>query len=135
MTDRLPCHQVLYISQLSKGQGYNTFASICHQSRPRNAGLAVNGALLFDGRRFCQLLQGPRQAVEALLGRIAGDARHEQLAILFSGPCGAEQAERTWTFGVCHDTGMDVFGLPESESAEPAVSAFKDLLARALSWP
>ena len=63
-------HQLLYISNLVAGVSYGVFAGICQVSRRRNAELGLVGVLLFDGHRFCQLLEGPTAA----LARVRNEA-------------------------------------------------------------
>lgn len=53
-------------------------------SRLNNSQIGVTGALLASADHFAQLLEGERQAVERLYGRIAQDPRHRQPVILFA---------------------------------------------------
>ena len=50
-------------------------------ARRRNLQLRVTGALLFDGARFAQLLEGEEAAVDELMASIARDPRHDQVHV------------------------------------------------------
>ena len=59
-----------------------TLASILDAARRNNARVGVTGALLYSGRRFAQVLEGPPDAVEAIFETIQCDARHDNIAVL-----------------------------------------------------
>jgi hypothetical protein len=124
-------HQVLYISHLAPPHEYDAFTAICRSSRHRNAALGVTGVLLFDGHRFCQLLQGPAPAVQTLMADIARDARHEQIVTLFDGAVPASSASRSWTAGYCETHELDVFDHAEGARGDSALLVFNAVLARA----
>lgn len=114
------------------GLGQEAVESICHVARCRDHTLALTGALLFDGRRFCQLLQGPARNVKALMTQIAVDPRHEGLVVLFDDPIGADAGERCWRFADC--AGPPLEALQEGARGEPAAMAFRHLLASSSPW-
>lgn len=45
----------------------------------------VTGVLVYNGRNFFQVLEGPRDPVYALLTRIIRDPRHHGLSVLYEG--------------------------------------------------
>lgn len=51
-------------------------------ARERNAAVDVTGALLFTEGRFVQVLEGERDKVHEVFGRIAADTRHTEVEIL-----------------------------------------------------
>jgi hypothetical protein len=51
-------------------------------SREWNRRAGISGALLFDLRRFAQVLEGPPHAVKSLFGHIACDKRHKNVTLL-----------------------------------------------------
>jgi hypothetical protein len=75
-------YQILYISELNPARQPNVFAAICREARANNASLGVHGALLFDGHRFAQWLQGPEAGIRELMSRIEYDERHINLQML-----------------------------------------------------
>ena len=59
-----------------------TLASILDAARRNNAQAGVTGALLYSGRRFAQVLEGPPEAVETIFETIQCDPRHDNIAVL-----------------------------------------------------
>jgi len=59
---------------------------ILDASRRNNAALDVTGALMFNAGAFAQVLEGPRQGVEATFERIQRDLRHDDVTVLQCGP-------------------------------------------------
>ena len=78
----LPIHRFLYISRLAATTPPSAVGPILRQSRERNQADGVGGALVFDGERFGQLLEGPPQVVGALAARIERDPRHRSFHVL-----------------------------------------------------
>jgi hypothetical protein len=134
MPSALSHHQFLYVSRIAPGLGREAFESICRVSRCRNQALAMTGALLFDGRRFGQLLQGPARNVKALMTQIAVDPRHQNLVVLFDDPIDANAGERGWRFADCAGPPLEAMHAAEGARGEPAVMAFRHLLARSSPW-
>ena len=124
-------HQVLYISQLAPGRKYDTFTAVCRTARGRNADLGASGVLLFDGQRFCQLLQGPAQAVRTLMREIAEDPRHESLALLVDGPAASAEIDRHWSAGYCDAHELDVLDAALGVRGQAALATFRDIVSRA----
>lgn len=83
---RRPSHrmqrQLLYISQMTPRADYRHLSQITQQASALNRRDGIRAALLFDGYRFCQHLQGPTDAVGALLQRLQKDPRHSGLRVL-----------------------------------------------------
>lgn len=68
--------QIVYVST-SLGLNIESIAeSILQSSRENNAALGVTGVLLSSDGAFFQVLEGPRDVVEALYNKIARDPRH-----------------------------------------------------------
>ena len=124
----LPWRQRLYLSRLADGVGYGIFAGLAKCSRTRNARYGSGGCLLFDGQRFCQLIEGPEPAVSALWARIADDARHREAMTLLDRflPAGAEPPP--WEYGYCGVDdleGLDRLGLMHGPAALAAFEAIR----------
>ena len=124
-------HQVLYISQLAPGREYDTFTAVCRVARSRNGALGASGVLLFDGHRFCQLLQGPEDAVQMLMRDIAEDPRHERLAVLADAPAAPTELERHWWAGYCDAHELDVLDAALGVRGPAALATFHDIVSRA----
>ena len=59
-----------------------TIQQILEASQRNNTKVGVTGALMFNGAVFAQVLEGPRQGVEYIFGRVQNDNRHGDVAVL-----------------------------------------------------
>lgn len=59
---------------------------ICVSSDARNARVGITSIATLHKGRFAQVMEGPEEAVRALLRRIMGDPRHHSLNLLSDGP-------------------------------------------------
>lgn len=73
--------QLLYISTVSPACQVN-LAEILDLSRRNNRNAQITGLLLFNGKRFLQVLEGPLDAVSTTYQRIAADGRHRAPVLL-----------------------------------------------------
>jgi hypothetical protein len=103
MTEEKPLFEIFYCSVLTQDLPPATVGAIVTQARARNAQHEITGLLVFDGMRFCQHLEGPPDAVKALMQRIDRDSRHTDVRVVYQG---AVAARRYSGFGL---------GLAESE--------------------
>lgn len=74
--------QICYISTARPTVVPADVDAILAVSRRNNQRVRVTGLLLYNGKRFLQLLEGPVDAVEATYRRIAADPRHFALVRL-----------------------------------------------------
>ena len=126
-----PHHQVLYLSQLVDSYRYDVFAAICFVARPRNEAASLRGVLLFDGHRFCQLIEGPAPAAQALMASISRDPRHTALTRLADRPLVLPSQLTRWLPGFCAPDALDVFEGPHGLRGEAAIAAFQQLASHA----
>jgi Sensors of blue-light using FAD len=126
-----PHHQLLYLSHLVAGVRYDVFSAICQVSRRRNAELSLAGVLLFDGHRFCQLLEGPPASVAQVRESIANDARHEFMAVLVDRPQAGSKTLDVWQAGYCGPDELDLLLGPERQSDDQAMAVFRAIVTRA----
>jgi hypothetical protein len=68
--------QLCYISTARPSVTWDTVDDILTVSRRNNARAQVTGLLLFNGKRFLQLLEGPQPLVDRAYSRILRDDRH-----------------------------------------------------------
>jgi len=106
MTEDQPLYEIFYCSELAQDLPATAVGAIVGQARARNAQRNITGLLVFDGMRFCQHLEGPRDAVEALMRRIEQDPRHVDVRVVHQGPL---ESRRYSGFGM---------GLAESEGPD-----------------
>ena len=110
--------QLLYVSQLAPGCTWEVVKEIVAAARKHNAAHGITGALLFDGERFCQLIEGAESKVRALANNIWADPRHTALRLLFAGLSPIGQTTQRWVSGYCdaHELeGLDV----EADTSDP----------------
>lgn len=81
MPDQKPLEQLLYISTIAPSASVD-MPSILAISRRNNQASDITGLLMFNGKRFLQVLEGPADAVEATLTRINRDPRHRAQVVL-----------------------------------------------------
>lgn len=81
MPDESPLEQLLYISTISP-LGGTGLSSILASARRNNQANDITGLLMFNGKRFLQVLEGPTDAVEATFARIYRDTRHRAQVVL-----------------------------------------------------
>ncbi len=55
---------------------------IVSHAAAKNKALGITGALAFNGRNFCQVLEGEEQPVLDLVKQIEGDPRHSGFKLL-----------------------------------------------------
>lgn len=71
---------LLYVSRRASSDA--DVRDIVEFSRSRNARLRVTGALVASRNRFAQILEGPRDGVDALMESIRRDQRHAGVEVL-----------------------------------------------------
>ncbi|WP_290871188.1 BLUF domain-containing protein [Aquabacterium sp.] len=90
--------RLLYASRASSPLTPEAIDGILATSRKGNPSLGVTGLLCHSGDIFMQVLEGGRDAVSALYGRIAADPRHKDV-ILLSYEEITERRFAGWTMG------------------------------------
>lgn len=75
--------RIIYISEskIDSAEAEDVVAKLVVASRPRNANLAVSGALLFTGTHFAQILEGPPSSIAVIMSALRTDPRHSNLFI------------------------------------------------------
>ena len=96
-----PLTTLLYVSELRSFDA-GEIDSICHQSRANNARDDITGLLVFDGRAFCQFVEGPSSAIDALLERLERDPRHVKMRVLQHGPIASGRRFPAWRLGYAY---------------------------------
>ncbi|MDP9109201.1 MAG: BLUF domain-containing protein [Pseudomonadota bacterium] len=74
--------RLLYASRSVAGNAAETVNSIMAQARVHNPPQGLPGILCFSGDLYIQVLEGGREAVNALYARILRDPRHTHVQIL-----------------------------------------------------
>lgn len=74
--------RLLYFSTAEADLSNEDVDGIVAHAQRANAMLGITGALAYNGRNFCQLLEGPEAVVRALVEVIRQDDRHSGFKIL-----------------------------------------------------
>lgn len=120
--------QVVYTSILGEVPGLEAIGPIMQLSRARNPMAGVSGALLFDGARFAQLLEGDPVVLGHLVDRIATDSRHHAFErILDVNGEGPRQCSR-WVAGYVDSEAFDAFVATSLTDSRTTLAAFMVLL-------
>ena len=119
---------VIYISHLAPDEDDRAFDAVCQIARAVNPSLGVGGALLFDGKRFCQWLHGSAESVSALLTAIALDRRHVNFKLLYLGGRDFTPAISSWCSGV-----LPPFTLDEMDNKKMGSAQVLPMFMNALS--
>ena len=118
----------LYVSELAPAMPSTVVGQILRQSRDRNHRLKLSGALLFDGERFCQLLEGEPDTAQALMRRIERDTRHHNVKMLLDRLSAGPRMMTQWQCGYADHEAFDAVDAAAAGDPEQAVDAFLTLL-------
>lgn len=88
--------QFVYISTAAPHLGQVDIVNILEASSRNNSERGITGFLLFNGRNFLQLVEGPKDALDALMAQIEADPRHSGIVWLEDKPI-TERACEKWT--------------------------------------
>lgn len=81
MSDGPAIEQILYISTVAPNEKID-LRSILATARRNNRANNITGLLMFNGKRFLQVLEGPADAIGATFERISRDSRHRGQVLL-----------------------------------------------------
>src|SRR5262245_7996765 len=93
--------QFLYVSSLSRECALTDVVRIVSSSRRNNAREGITGLLLFDGKSFCQYLEGEAAALAGLKKKILADIRHHYIRVLLEGRASARKFDG-WRIGFAY---------------------------------
>ena len=82
---------VSHVAPLASSRLASTLEDILINLVRRNRADRITGFLLCDGEAFVQVLEGPQAALEACLGRISRDPRHQRLEVRLQEPLDQRQ--------------------------------------------
>ncbi len=100
-------HQLLYVSRnlIPEDRLDSEVEQILATAHGFNPTRGITGSLLVSRDTFAQVLEGPKEAVEALYRRLEGDPRHADCAVLAAGPVAARRfGEWSMTFAGRRDS-------------------------------
>jgi hypothetical protein len=74
--------RLLYVSTAHKNVGLEEFRAILAQAQTNNESRDITGVLAFNSKMFLQALEGARDQVNALYGKLLRDPRHHSVMML-----------------------------------------------------
>jgi len=74
--------RLIYASEATDALTPDSVQTIVTHARQANARRHLTGMLVFDHRAFLQVLEGRREVVSEVYGRIAADKRHRRLVLM-----------------------------------------------------
>lgn len=99
--------QIIYISTSAAPAIGDGLAQILRSSQRNNAAAGLTGLLWTDGRRFLQVLEGGRAAIQSTLDRIRADPRHRALVVFHDREAEARSFER-WSMKLVDDSDAEI---------------------------
>jgi Sensors of blue-light using FAD len=123
--------QFLYVSRLASGCTWEVVKEIVATARFNNPSHGITGALLFDGERFCQLIEGAPDNVRELRANLMRDSRHTGMTVLLEEQSAAAPLTQRWASGYCDHHELEPLDSPNGLRGRPALDAFFTLLERA----
>ncbi|MFD0917556.1 BLUF domain-containing protein [Pseudahrensia aquimaris] len=91
-------YELVYASEAVAGLTQNDIEDILSCANARNPALGITGLMIFDGKRFLQLLEGPFDSVETIFASIERDPRHTDI-IRYYGQNVATRSFDSWSMG------------------------------------
>lgn len=120
--------RLMFVSDLAPAMPSGVVGQILRQSRERIHQRQFTGALLFDGERFCQLLEGEATAARALMAKLERDPRHCRLKLLLHTTANPPGLMTLWQCGYCEHGSFDAIEAAAAIEPDTAVRAFRRLL-------
>ncbi len=78
--------RLVYVSTCARGLRELDVRQILDRSKANNLYADITGMLCWLGEFFLQCLEGPRDNVTRLFGRIVSDSRHEKVELIVAAP-------------------------------------------------
>lgn len=94
-------HHIVYVSAATKSLNEEEVDRLLLSAREFNEMVNVTGILLYQKKTFFQLIEGPKNSVEEVYGRIKSASQHTAIIELAS----AQSSQRffaDWNMGFCH---------------------------------
>lgn len=86
--------QLAYVSTATSGIDSGEVFRLVETSARRNPSRDITGFLIFDGREFLQVVEGPEEELDRLLGALRRDERHRDIRVIDRSPITHRRFER-----------------------------------------
>lgn len=126
MSSDLYC--MLYHSQLAPDAPVSCIPEIIKTARAFNAAHGVTGILVFDGQRFLQHLEGPKQILTDLIVRIARDPRHIDFTLQHHGESVGPRRFPTWSMAYADIDDGEPLAAGNQLTGQAAMTHFSELV-------
>lgn len=120
-------YQLIYSSTLAPDASPSCVADIIRAARIKNPVRELTGLLVFDGRHFCQYLEGRRTDVVVMGGLIETDSRHTGFRILHEGPLEGPRLFADWSMGYAQADREDLAMLTSRTGADAVAALLRRL--------
>ncbi len=114
----------LYVSEMAQPDP-DELARICEQSRANNLRDGITGLLVFDGRAFCQFVEGGQRVIAALLDRLERDPRHHHMRLLQFGALTGTRRFPLWRLGYAFSADPSAIQRMRTTRDAAALAAFE----------
>ena len=121
-------YEVLYVSTLSSSVSVAEVAIIARHARVANEQRDITGLLIFDGQRFCHLVEGPKKTALSLVEKIRMDPRHTDVEVLHHADI-AERRFRAFSMGYCVVEEVETLATLHQQGGYTAMATFMKLAA------
>lgn len=108
----MPLHELVYVSLADHHLSSAELTALHQQAVALNSEQGITGLLIYREREFLQLIEGERDAVLDLFGRIERDPRHQQVDRIWDGPI-TERSFGQWAMGFAEPSDPVLRTLPE----------------------
>ncbi|KRG73843.1 F420H2:quinone oxidoreductase [Stenotrophomonas chelatiphaga] len=81
----MPLHAIAYVSQARSALSPQELDALLADATAFNRMAGVTGVLMFDGERFLQYLEGPRDGLDSVYGRVLNASIHHGVRQLAAG--------------------------------------------------
>ncbi len=120
---------IVYVSRLADPEGPGAVANIIRKARANNTARGITGALIYDGERFCQYLEGEPDAIERTFAAIERDPRHDGICVLASGEAVASRYGK-WSMAYAYAATAELIDSIGKPHVAAVPDAFQAVLAR-----
>lgn len=118
---------LVYISRLADPRGPAAVPAVIRGARTNNAIRGITGALIFDGGRFCQYIEGDPDEIERTYASIACDPRHDEIRVLASGYAPVQRFSR-WSMAYVYAVTPELIELIGRGPLPSVADAFESAL-------
>lgn len=118
---------LLYVSEFTSADA-GAIARLCEQSRHNNERDDITGLLVFDGRAFCQFIEGPRAAIERLYERLERDPRHTRIRMLQASSSNGARRFPSWRLGYAYSADPAAIERLHGSHGGAALAAFESFV-------